>query len=331
MTQAERQFVARLTRRALALSPDLARRELEAYRLIAATLNDRELVAAIRSGQVDRLIMELLSDERMDPALLRLRNKLDLALLDSTRAEALRGLPSLYAPQVFSVLNPIVIEAANRVGLKYVDTLKNEVRATVRQAITEGLKEGVSPSTVARGIRGVIGLAPNQEEAIRNFNEDLHWLHLSVEEMEARGITYPWTRALRDKRFDRTLRRVRAERGHLPPELIAKMTDRYRRGVIANTAETHARTLALDTQKLAQRLAWDDAIARRIVNPDDLVRTWVTVGDERVRPEHVELNGTRVGYDQPFPNGEMTPGESTYNCRCQAHVTLATSARRVAA
>jgi hypothetical protein len=319
VTAVEIAFVRRLQRRAHGMASELARRELAAYELIRGTLSDAELVRAIQSGHVERLIIELLSDERLDPSLVRLRVRLDQMLLDSARAEATHALPSFIRPIAFNVLNPHVVEAATRLSTNVVDGLKADIRETVRQHAIAGLEAGVNPRTVARGLRDVIGLAPNQEKAVRNFRRLL----------EA-GDAEAFTRELRDRRFDRTMQKAFAGPG-LSREQVDQMAEVYRRRMIAFNAETHARTLALDSQRLAQRLSWQDAIDRGVVSADRLVRTWITVGDDRVRPEHVAMNGRQAGFNQPFPNGELEPGESTYNCRCQARVTLATSARRVAA
>jgi hypothetical protein len=321
MTAVERAFVARLRRRASNIAPELARRELQAYELIRQILTERELVEAIESGQLDRLILELLSDENMDPSLVRLRARIDLAVVQSVRGEAVQ-LPTPLRGPVFGVLNPRIVEAAQRLNTKVVAGLKEEVRQTVLQAATAGLEEGVHPRTVARRIREAVGLAPSQEQAIRNFRRALE------EGDVARALRYK----LRDKRFDGAIRR-----GGLTRERIDKMVDVYRRRWIAHNAETHARTIALDAQKLGQRKAWEDAIDRGVVRRDSLVRTWVAVGgphgDGRNRPEHLAMHGEQVGFDQPFSNGEQEPGESTYNCRCVARVTVAvgTQARREAA
>jgi hypothetical protein len=320
MTAVERAFVARLRRRASGIAPDLARRELAAYELIRQSLNEAELVRAIESGQLDRLIFELLSDERLDPSLVRLRTRIDLALVEATRSEVLHGLPAIVRPQVFGILNPLVIEAAHRLDSRVVGGLKDEVRETVRQAATEGLREGLGPRTVARRMRESIGLAPNHEAALRNFRRALE------QGDTAKALGYK----LRDRRFDGTV-----QRGALTREQIDRMTAAYRRRWIAHNAETHARTLALDAQKLGQRLSWEDAIRRGVVSRDALTRTWIAVGgphgDGRNRPEHLALHGTKVGFDEPFPNGELTPGDSTYNCRCLARVTMAVSQVRRAA
>lgn len=43
-------------------------------------------------------------------------------------------------------------------------------------------------------------------------------------------------------------------------------------------------------------------------------KTWLSARDDRVRPEHEELDGTELGVDEEFSNGLKEPGEP--NCRC---------------
>lgn len=43
-------------------------------------------------------------------------------------------------------------------------------------------------------------------------------------------------------------------------------------------------------------------------------KSWLTAGDDRVRPEHVVMNGETVGIEETFSNGLMYPSEP--NCRC---------------
>jgi hypothetical protein len=185
---------------------------------------------------------------------------------------------------------------------KVVQTLKSDVVDVVRAHVENGLRDGVNPRVVARELGQVIGLAPNQEAAVRNFRKLL----------EA-GDPEALVRKLRDRRFDSTIRR-----GALGPEQIEKMTEAYRRRMIAFNAETNARTASLDSMRAGQRLSWQSAIDSGIVDGSRLVKRWSGVLDARERPEHVAMEGETVPFDQPFSNGEMTPGESTYNCRCIA-------------
>lgn len=46
----------------------------------------------------------------------------------------------------------------------------------------------------------------------------------------------------------------------------------------------------------------------------EFVKTWTTAGDDRVRDEHVAMEGETVGVDEKFSNGLAFPSEP--NCRC---------------
>lgn len=54
--------------------------------------------------------------------------------------------------------------------------------------------------------------------------------------------------------------------------------------------------------------------ALRGISGSRFVKTWTTAGDDRVRDEHVELDGETVALDQVFSNGLAFPSEP--NCRC---------------
>ena len=130
MSPTERAYVARLKRRALAMSEETARRYLEAYRLIRDMLSESELARALESGNLDRLISELASDETLDPAVARLRRRLDQVLLDVAESEA-NTLPNRFRA-TFDILNPRVIEAARAFDGAAIQRLVGDVRETIR-------------------------------------------------------------------------------------------------------------------------------------------------------------------------------------------------------
>ena len=49
-------------------------------------------------------------------------------------------------------------------------------------------------------------------------------------------------------------------------------------------------------------------------------KSWLTAGDDRVRPEHKAMNGETVALEKNFSNGLMVPGEP--NCRCTITAVL---------
>lgn len=296
---ARRRFIARTAK----LEPVLRDALLETWDEIAAALKPGELEALIRAGTLDALI----SDDFLDRELVKYQ-----AVYQATMREAAvlmaKDIPGLAAAGVFNVLNPRVIDAVQKLDTKVVRGLKEEIRGTVRDYVEAGLREGIGPRTLARGLRETIGMAPNQAQAVRNFRTYL----------EEGKFKTALDRKLRDKRFDRTLQKLAGTDGRLPKAQVDKMVDAYRRRMIAFNAETHARSAAIDALKKGQDLSWADAVEKGYVDGTRLRKRWVTVGDSRVRPEHAAMNGEEAAWDEAYPNGDSTPGENDYNCRCRS-------------
>ena len=75
----------------------------------------------------------------------------------------------------------------------------------------------------------------------------------------------------------------------------------------------------------------DAAFQAHSVTGAQAVRTWVTMGDAKVRPEHAAADGQQVGLNEPFSVGGedlMYPGDPsgsaamTINCRCSVSYDL---------
>lgn len=283
---------------------------LRAFQIIRESLTEAQLARIIASGQIDELFRAALTDAVLDRAFLPVRERIRSNTMTSVKYFA-RELPKAGKVDgtlavAFDVLNPDVITAVRALDTKVVQTLQSDIRETVRAYVENGLRDGVNPRTVARDLRDVIGLAPNQERAVANFRAML-------ESSDRTALS----RSLRNKRYDRTLDKAFGSDGEgLSSDHIDKMVDAYRKRAIAKNAETNARTASLDSQKLGQRLSWQDAVDKGIVDGDRLYKTWIGVMDDRERPEHVAMEGETVPFDSPFSNGEMIPGDSTYNCRC---------------
>lgn len=202
----------------------------------------------------------------------------------------------------FDYLNPRVIDAIRALDSAVIDRLKTDIRDTVKQTIEGALLEGLNPRAVAGELQDVIGLAPNQLDAVNNFRRALQG---------DPNAGNPLARQLRDRRYDRTV-----EQGDLSPEQIDAMTEAYRGRMIAFNAETNARTAALQALKEGQLLAWQDAMAQGVIDERLLTKRWSGVLDNRERDEHLDMEGETVGINDAYTNGEMVPGDSTFNCRC---------------
>jgi len=311
MSPATRALLARFRRQTAALEPDLRRAWLRGIARLQAQVSETELVRILRSQAVDQLIADLYTGEAIERAFTELRVGVREGVARTATAFQ-RELPKAAVPGIaFDVLSPHVVTAIRTLDTKVIQGLVAEVQATVRQHVQAGLEAGQGPAAIARGLRSVLGLAPNQEAAVRNF-----------EALLRAGDREALTRVLRDRRFDGTLTRAFAGDG-LSEAQIDRMTTAYRRGMVAFNAETHARTAALDSTKRGQALAWEQAVEQGVVDGGRLRKRWATVGDDRVRPTHQAMNGEVVPADQPYSNGQMVPGEDEYNCRCISAFFLA--------
>lgn len=344
MTQAEKVLRERIRRRVAGMAPGIVERELAAFALIRGSLTERELVAALDNGTIDALLERLLSDDALTGPFARLRAHIDAASLRAAET-AVGDLPRQWRA-VFNVLNPIVIQAVRNLNDEALRRLTGDVRETVRQRMLAGIQAGENPRQTARGMRDVIGLAPRQEAAVRNFMDELR-----------RGDRKALRRALAKGHFRTETGEVLKRRAHaggqglssrqlgtlmrdlgtrqLTEAEINTMAREYRKRLMAWNAEANARTIALNANKAAQRLAWENSIDVGAVDRARLQRTWIAVGgpagDGRNRPEHLDLHGTTVGFDERYPNGQLTPGETDFNCRCIERVTVKRRAQEVAA
>lgn len=304
MTPSE-QFWLRVNRKAGSLTPDVAREIFKAFSRIREGLSDAELVRLVTTGQLDKLFDEQLSMARLEAAFQPVRDRMRSGIVDGVKFFS-RDIPKKPGVTIgFDILSPDTITAIRNLETKVVSSMADDVRETVRAYVENGLRDGDSPEKVGRTIKSIIGLPPKQEEIVRSFRSLL----------EA-GDPDALKRQLRDRRFDQTLDKAFAGEKTLSEEQIDKMVTAYRNRAIAQNAQTVARTATGDALKLGQKLAIDSAIDQGIYDRSSLTKRWKGVMDTRERPEHVAMEGETVPYDEPFSNGEMIPGDSTYNCRC---------------
>lgn len=317
MSPSDVRFWTLAHQRVAGLQSDVASALLRFYVGVRGSLSEAELARLIADGRLEQLIETSLSDQLLDrsaiPFRQRLRTTVEAGVKFTTRELPKMGKIDGTLAVHFDVLNPRVVDAVRELDTKVMTVLKADTRESVRAFVENGLRDGRAPRTIAREIRSVVGLAPNQEEAVRNYRRALEG---------DPNAGSPLARALRDKRFDATIKR-----GELTAKQVDSMTDAYRRKMLSFNANTNAKTATLDSYKLGQKLSWQQARENgAIPEGADLTKTWVTVGDARVRDEHVAMSGETVPFDSLYSNSEDIPGESTFNCRCLSRIKVVRAA-----
>jgi hypothetical protein len=193
---------------------------------------------------------------------------------------------------VFNVTNPRVAEFLQRYEMGLIRNLTNDVRQVVRDVLGQAIVAGRNPIDSAREVKRAIGLLPRQEAAVRNYRRLL-------EERSAEALQ----RALRDKRFDRTVRRAVQTDEALTAEQIDRMVERYRERFLKYRAETIARTESMRALSAGALENWRELVRDGKVDESQVRRFWVYTHDSKVRPWHASIpsmNPQGVGLEEAF-------------------------------
>lgn len=188
-------------------------------------------------------------------------------------------------------------------------------RDATRLSLIDTISRGLGPRQQALAFRSSIGLTARQEAAVQNFRR-----------MLVEGDKALFTRALRDRRFDPTIRNALASGKPLTGQQVEQMVGRYRERYIKHRTEVIARTESLRSVHQADQLMYQQAIDEGTLNPGDVEQFWNTANDERVRDTHGPMHGqvqpmgvpftTGDGDQLMFPGDPSAPPDETIQCRC---------------
>jgi hypothetical protein len=220
----------------------------------------------------------------------------------------------------FDPTNPRAAQSAEELTYQFIREVSDEQRDVVRQAVTEAIGEGKHPKTAARDIRDSIGLTSKQNEAVKNYRK-------ALENNSADALD----RALRDRRFDPTVRRANETDTPLTPEQVDRMVDRYRERFVTYRADTIALTEATSATSMANHEAMLQTIDAAGLDPEtDVEKRWNSTLDGRTRPSHVYLGArggqivqgmdglfmSGLGNRLKYPGDLSAPAGDRIRCRC---------------
>lgn len=300
------------------------------YRRIIA-----EWLATVKSEETISLVREALEAGRVEQAIEIINGASDqftapifeimigAAIFESRNldpkisAYLIRNNMPMKAGVSFDPGNPRAAALIKEAAETFIIELDQNTRKTVYATLAEMQLAGAGPAEMARAIQGNLGLTEKQMEAVANYRRLLE-----------EGSMEALRRQQRDRRFDPSVRRARER--PLSQEQIDRMVESYKRTAIKNRAVTIARTESLSAINAARLEAFRQSLEKSGIDPNRAVKEWRSSRDNRVRDQHVNLDGQRTMVDQPFiaPNGDslLVPGDRTLgarpenvvNCRCNA-------------
>ncbi|WP_165775068.1 phage minor head protein [Mameliella alba] len=226
----------------------------------------------------------------------------------------------------FDARSDRALDWTRRQSARLITELSDDTRIVVR----ETLSAGADANRTYRQIRsdligkqedgkrkgGALGLHSRQARAVRSARDDL-------ENLDARYFT----RALRDKRFDRTVRKAIEAGEPLSRADIDRIAGRYSDRLLQARGRMVARTEGNKAAAQGRVEAVQQMIEQGKIEARFITKRWVATVGKFTRDHHLALNGQEVKWGEPFispktgyplahPHDEGAPGEDVVNCRC---------------
>jgi hypothetical protein len=230
--------------------------------------------------------------------------------------------------------------ARNHVGGLITEIIEDN-RTAIRGIITQQLAEGVGPRQIASKIAGAVSPTSRMREGgfigldgprLDRLNKVASALgtkegirSLIIEHRDGTiGLKYKVNRATANR-----IMRAYKEGVGLSPADQAISFRQYSNALLLDRAETIARTESITALRAGRHEGILQAVEQGAIAPDAIKKVWSTSADDRVREDHVAMDGEEVdGMEAPFtlPDGSQMiyPGDSslgadgaqTINCRC---------------
>lgn len=191
----------------------------------------------------------------------------------------------------FDVLNPRVVETLQTRGNDLLQTLADENKTVLRAQWRRFQQRGIF-ETIGTGIEAG-GSAQDLAKLVKPL--------IGLTEREAEAVLNYRDNLILDGATG-----------------IAKEVENYSAKLLQARAMRIARTETAIAVNRGQHEAWQQYIDRGLFEPNELEREWVAVGDSC--DLCLPLDGVRVGFDEPFPDG-AEPGEIHPSCRCSTTVS----------
>lgn len=184
----------------------------------------------------------------------------------------------------FDRTNPFAVDAVDSVVGDAVQDIANASQDAIQFILREGFTDGLTVDEMARRLRATIGLTDRYAQAVENYRNSLMDQEVSV---------------------------GRAN----------ELADKYAQRLLSLRATTIARTETMRASGAGQHAAWQEAVERKLLEPERTRRMWVVTPDDRLCPlcEAVpDMNPDGVALNEPFqtPVGSLMYNPLHIQCRC---------------
>jgi len=218
--------------------------------------------------------------------------------------------------------------------------ITQDQKEMVRQRLTASLSEGINPRQSALELVGRKNLVTGRREGgfIGMTSRQSQWVSNARAELEELNPNY-LTRKLRDRRFDRSVRKAIASGRPLTRGVIDRMVTALESRTVKYRGDVIARTESIDALRAGHHESLRQATEAGDVAEGDVTREWDSSGDDgRTRPTHLRADGQKRQGNAPFDVGGYqlrypgdsslgAPAEELVMCRCLENTSIDFGAR----
>ena len=228
----------------------------------------------------------------------------------------------------FNVRNPRAEQWLRENSSSLIVEITQDQKEMVRQRLTASLSEGINPRQSALELVGRKNLVTGRREGgiVGMTSRQSQWVSNARAELEELNPNY-LTRKLRDRRFDRSVRKAIASGRPLTKANIDRMVTSLQSRTVKYRGDVIARTESIDALRAGHHESLRQATEAGDVAEGDVTREWDSSGDARTRETHVRADGQKRQGNAPFDVGGYQlryPGDSSLGaparevvqCRC---------------
>ncbi len=234
----------------------------------------------------------------------------------------------------FNARNPRAETWLGQYSSTLVTRITDEQVEVVRTVLERGMSEGQAPRDAALDIvgrinrltgkreGGVLGLSAPQEAYVASARQELADLD-----------SHYFTRTLRDKRFDSTVRKAIDSGKPIPDAVRAKIVTAYEGRLLKLRGQTIGRTEAMTSLQQAKLEGARQLVDSGKATETQVRRVWRNSGLRNSRDSHVALNGETVGLNEAwispvsgaaimYPGDPQAPAGERINCACDQAIRV---------
>ena len=327
------------------------RRVLRAFRDVIQSIKDQasinEVTRLLVVGDVDGVIELLQLDEAtFEPFEDAIRQAYRTGGL--TGADQIGQIPiSAGTVQArFSLALPTSSEWLANLSSRLITEVADKQVRMVRERLTESLAQGVNPRQSALDLIGRVNRVTGNREGgfIGMTSRQAQWVANARAELESLDSDY-FTRELRDRRFDASVRKAIKNEQPLGRDQINRMIVAMQNRTVAFRGQNISKTETLNALRAGQYEAIRQAAQKGGLGLSEVTKGWDATGDARTRVDHLLMEQTYLKDPIPFnqvfiaPDGSALrfPGDTSLGasasqivrCRCRGVYRIDFIARQI--